>query len=134
MQDMEQRIMGCSSSYAVFIRLPFFAALMKPWSLLPFRTAFWLWRAFSFCAIGVFVRLWPGQRRWALATCACSLPPHGTITGGQDEALLLMWLAISVFLVSPGTGVCRRLRAGDVRHQVSFIPSATTVLVAPLPA
>jgi hypothetical protein len=110
MQDMEQRIMGCSSGYAVFIRLPYFAALMKPWSLLPFWPAFWLWRAISVCAIGVFVWLWPGQRRWALVACAWSLPLHGTITGGQDEAFLLMWLAISVFLVSRG----REFAAGSV--------------------
>jgi hypothetical protein len=110
MQEMEHRLLGCGIRYAVFIRLPYFAALMKPWNLIPFWPAFWLWRLVSVFAVGVFVWLWPGQRRWALVACAWSLPLHYTITNGQDDAFLLMWLALAVFLLFRG----REFAAGCV--------------------
>ncbi len=102
MQAREQSTMGCGISYAVFIRLPYFAALMKPWSLLPFWPAFWLWRAALVISIGVFILLWPAQRRWSLLACAWSLPLHYAVTNGQDDPFLLMWLALAVVLLTKG--------------------------------
>ena len=101
-QEIERSNMGCSSDFAVFIRLPFFAVLMKPWSLLPFWPAFWLFRAASVIAIGIFIWLWPAPRVWSLVACAWSLPLHAGITSGQDVAFLLMWLAVAVVLLTKG--------------------------------
>src|SRR4051812_21344215 len=71
-QAIQTREMGCTSPSAMFIRLPYFAAIMWPWARLPFRTSFMLWRVASALAIGVFIWLWPAPREWSLLACAWS--------------------------------------------------------------
>jgi hypothetical protein len=95
-QKFEHATLPCSSDYAVFIRLPYFAVLMKPWTQLPFWPAFSFWRLALVLAAGVFICLWPGGgRAWAFIACALSLPLHYAITNGQDDPFLLLWLALA---------------------------------------
>ncbi len=101
-QAIQQREMGCVSHFAVSIRLPYFFALMKPWSWIPFWYAFWLWRAALAIATGIFIWLWPAPKAWALVICAWSLPLAYGFTNGQDVSFLLMWLALAVALWRKG--------------------------------
>ena len=103
-QAIQQREMGCVSQFAVSIRLPYFFALMKPWSYLRFWDAFWSWRAALAIATGVFIWLWPAPKAWALVICAWSLPLACAFTNGQDVPFLLMWLALAVALWRKGWG------------------------------
>jgi hypothetical protein len=103
-QAIQKRELGCTSASAVFIRLPYFAALMRPWTWMPFWIAFVLWRAANVAAIGVFVWLWPAPRYWTLLACAWSVPLAQGIIVGQDTGFVLMWLAIAAALVERGRG------------------------------
>jgi len=98
-QAIQTREMGCTSPSAIFIRLPYFAALMRPWTRLPFWPSFALWRLANVVAVAVFIWLWPAPREWALLACAWSLPLAYAVTNGQDVGFLLMWLAIAAALL-----------------------------------
>lgn len=95
-QRIQTREMGCTSDSAVFIRLPYFAVLMRPWAQMPFWTAFNLWRLANLAGVGIFVWLWPGRWQWSLLACAWSLPVAYSLVNGQDVGFLLMWLALAI--------------------------------------
>ena len=99
-QAIQTREMGCTTPSAIFIRLPYFAGLMRPWTWIPFWPAFALWRLANVLAVAVFIWLWPVPREWSLLACAWSLPLHATITNGQDVGFLLMWLAVAAVLLN----------------------------------
>jgi hypothetical protein len=99
---IELREAGCSQPPALFVRLPYFAALMTPWTWLPFWVSFVLWRIATVAAAGIFIWLWPAPRHWSLLACAWSLPLAFAITIGQDSGLLLLWLALAVALLARG--------------------------------
>jgi hypothetical protein len=98
-QAIQTREMGCTTQSAIFIRLPYFAALMRPWAQLPFWPAFALWRLANVVAVAVFIWLWPAPREWSLLACAWSLPLAYAVTNGQDVGFLLMWLAVAAALL-----------------------------------
>ncbi len=89
----------------MFLRLPFFAAFMVPWSRLPFWPAFTLWRIANLAAIGVFIWLCFPCREWSLLACAWSMPIAYGIFNGQDIGFLLMWVAAALALVRRGSPV-----------------------------
>jgi hypothetical protein len=90
---------GYASDFTVTTRLPYFYALMKPWTMLPLWTSFRLWRAVFALGVAVFVWLWPTPRIWTAVLCAWSLPLAYGITNGQDIAFILVWLAVGLCLL-----------------------------------
>jgi hypothetical protein len=96
---IQKQEMGCTNPSAIFIRLPYFALLMWPWARIPFWTSFALWRVANCIAVGIFVWLWPARKEWLLLACAWSLPLAYNLFNGQDIGFLLMWLAVSRFLL-----------------------------------
>jgi len=101
-QAIQKSELGCTSPSAVFIRPPYFAELMRPWTWMPFWRSFVLWRAANVAAIGIFVWMWPGRREWTLLACAWSVPlAHGIIVG-QDTGFVLMWVGIAAALMNGG--------------------------------
>ena len=101
-QAIQLREMGCTTRSAIFIRLPYFAAWMRPWTWLPFWPAFTLWRMLNVAAVAVFIWLWPAPREWSFLACAWSMPLAYSITNGQDVGFLLMWVAVAAAFL------CRR--------------------------
>ena len=99
-QAIHKREVGCTSYASVFLRLPYFAALMWPLAKLPFWQAFALWNVATVGALVGFVWLWPAPRLWSALACAWSLPLAWNITNGQDVAFLLLWVAIGVTLIA----------------------------------
>jgi hypothetical protein len=98
-QEIQVREMGCTTQSAVPLRLPYFGLMMRPFSSLPFWPAFELWRVTTLICLAVFVILWPAPRQWSLLACAWSLPLAYCLLNGQDDGLLLMWIAIALFLL-----------------------------------
>lgn len=103
-QAIQTRVMGCTTPSAIFIRLPYFAGLMRPWTRVPFWQSFTLWRLTNVVAIGLFVWLWPAPREWSLLACALSLPVNYLITNGQDSGFLLLWIALAMLFERRGLG------------------------------
>jgi glycosyl transferase family 87 len=101
-REIEMRTMGCTQPPALFVRPPYFAAFMIPWSRISYWPSFWLWRAATVVAALVFIWLWPAPREWSLLACAWSLGLAFAFTNGQDSGFLLMWLALAVALLMRG--------------------------------
>ncbi len=99
---IELREMGVTQPPALFVRLPYFAALMAPWARLPFWPSFWIWRMAILAAACVFIWLWPAPREWSLLALAWSLPFAFGLTNGQDSAFLLLWVALALALWKRG--------------------------------
>jgi hypothetical protein len=94
-----QRETGYASDFTVTTRLPYYYALMKPWTALPLWRSFTLWRVAFALSAGVFVLLWPAPKTWTAVLCAWSLPLAYGITNGQDIAFLLVVLAAGLLLL-----------------------------------
>jgi hypothetical protein len=91
--------MGCHAPWAVFIKPPFYAALMWPLSQLTFERALFIWRVLGILALAAFVYLWPGNKYAAVASCAWFLPVSANFTVGQDVAFLLFFLMAGYRLI-----------------------------------
>lgn len=85
----------------LFVRLPFYAALLWPLARLPYLPALHLYRALLIVTIALFVCLWPSkQRSAALVACSWSLPLAASLVIGQDVALLLAVIAGTLWLMN----------------------------------
>ncbi len=91
--------MGCHASWAVFIKPPFYAALMWPLAQLTFEHALLIWRMLGVLALAGFVWLWPGNKYAAATSFAWFLPVSANFTVGQDVAFLLFFLMASYRLI-----------------------------------
>src|SRR5215472_6155882 len=65
-QRVQQQLIGCHSAAAAFIRLPYFAALIRPFTFLPVGTAFVLWRVLLLAAELGFIAFLLRHWKWAL--------------------------------------------------------------------
>lgn len=78
----------------IYIRPPFYAAMLKPLAMLPYRAAYALFQALNLAALAAF--LWTRARRdpllWALG--AVSIPVATAFANGQD-ILLLIWVVVA---------------------------------------
>ena len=80
-----------------FSRLPYYALLLKPLTLLPYRIAYLIFEVLSVLALLGFALLWPGEdRRTKWLVCCWSLPAFVALLGGQDVSFLLLWIALSI--------------------------------------
>ena len=80
-----------------FIRLPYYALMLKPVGLLPYRPAYGVWLALSVLSLAIFAALWPaGTTGWLI--CCWFLPGFVAVFNGQDAPMLLLWVALAVYL------------------------------------
>lgn len=83
-----------------FGRFPCFAFFIKPLAWLPYYRAAAIWELLGGAAFVGFIMLWPGgspARRWPI--CCWSLPAVAAGFGGQDDLILLLWVALSARLL-----------------------------------
>lgn len=109
-QAMQRRLIGCGSAAAAFIRLPYFAALLWPLTLLPVGAAFVVWRALLIGAELGFVALFRRHWKWALLACVWSWPLAWDLDNGQDASFLLLAVMAALVLHQRGryfaSGLC----------------------------
>jgi hypothetical protein len=85
-----------SSPAEIFIRLPVFAALLRPLARLDYLRAYYIWQALSVAAFAAFLWVWPFRDRVLLICAACwSFPFFACLAGGQDITFALLFLAIA---------------------------------------
>jgi hypothetical protein len=79
-----------------FTRLPFYAALLWPFSFLPYETAYGVWWVLRIAALAAFVALWriPSRSDTLLFT-VLSVPVVASLAAGQDSIFLLLFLALA---------------------------------------
>ncbi len=109
-RGMQQQQIGCGSDATAFIRLPYFAALIWPFTLLPVGAAFVLWRILLAIAEIGFIALFRERWKWALLACVWSWPLTWDLDNGQDASFLLLALMAGAFLIERGrpfaAGLC----------------------------
>src|ERR1017187_8673013 len=87
---------GATGRTLRYIRPPFHAMMFRPLAVLPFGFAYRIYLLLLLAAMAGFVLLWPGPDRAALALACCwSLPVSAAFANGQDDAFLLLWLALA---------------------------------------
>ncbi len=79
-----------------YTRLPYLAAILWPLGRLPYAWAYWVFQAASLAALIAFLRLWPGDRRFAFLAICCSAPVAAVFIEGQDVLFLLVWIAVAL--------------------------------------
>ena len=101
-QRLQRQEVGCIASVAAFIRLPYFAALVWPLTLLPLGLAFAVWRLALLAAVAGFVASFRQHWKWALLACVWSFPLAWDLDNGQNVSFLLLAIAAGTILVARG--------------------------------
>jgi len=99
MSAKQTSTLGASNVNIQFIRLPYLAAALWPFRLLPYRPAYALWQ---FCCLGAmfgFVLLWPAKRVVTLLLSCWFPPAAASFANGQDVPFLLLWAAVAAYLM-----------------------------------
>lgn len=122
---MQRQEIGCGSDAAAFIRLPYFAALVWPFTLLAVGPAFAVWRLLLIAAELGFVALFRRHWKWALLACVWSWPLTWDLDNGQDASFLLLAVMAGAFLLRRGrpfaAGLCFSLCAAKP-HLLVLLP------------
>ncbi len=85
---------GKAYPYLVYIRLPFYALLLKPLSWLPYSAATVAWFVLRLAAaLALLFMRWGPGRGWVAAALCWSIPLFGGLFNGQDAILLPAVLA-----------------------------------------
>jgi len=124
--EVQMREAGRTGDSQKFIRLPCFALFLKPLSALPYHTAYLFWELLSVTALVAALVLWPGVSPTLKWLMACwFLPIVAGIFNGQDDTLVLFWIALSARLLHNGRprlgGISLALAASKY-HLILFIP------------
>jgi hypothetical protein len=83
-----------------FGRLPVYAVLMKPFTLLPYNYARTAWLLVNLAALAGFAALWPVRRRRDAVMMLCwSCPAAILLSTGQDTGLFLFFVAVGLRLL-----------------------------------
>jgi hypothetical protein len=100
---------GGTSDALIYIRPPFYAALLYPLGRLPYEHAHVVWMVLRLAALAGFVWLWRSHpRRTVLNASLVCFPILGSLVNGQDGLFLLFLLALTWRWVEAG----QPLRAG----------------------
>lgn len=83
-----------------FGRLPVYAVLFKPFTVLPYRYARAAWLIVNLAALMGFALLWPVRRRWDAILLLCwSCPAAILLSTGQDTGLFLFLVTMGLRLL-----------------------------------
>jgi hypothetical protein len=110
-----------------FIRPTFYGFFLKPLTLFPYMTAYWLWQLMSLAGFAVFLKLHSRDYPDLKVLAPMSAPLIANFVNGQDVILLLVFACGSLLLARKG----RDLAAGALLtlcaikfHLFLFVPVA----------
>jgi hypothetical protein len=83
-------------------RPPFYALLLRPLAMMPYRTAYWTFQAVSFLAFIVFLYLFVPQCKELILFSSLCLPLLSNFLNGQDVTLALLSAAGCVIAIRRG--------------------------------
>jgi multidrug transporter EmrE-like cation transporter len=125
MLAQQRQVLGRTCVTMPYLRLPYVAVLLAPFSHLPYSVAYALWQMLSIAALALFVWLWPASRSLSLVIVCWFMPAAANLINGQDLAFLILWAAIAVVLVRrgrhAGAGLVLSLCAAKF-HLFLFLP------------
>ena len=89
---------GMESGEIYFLRLPAYACALRPLAWLPYLRAYWLFQGISLLCFLAFLWMFVPAARELAAFASLSIPLYATIQNGQDTALVLFFMGLSVVL------------------------------------
>lgn len=101
----QAQVLGRTCVTMPYLRLPYVAVMLAPFSHLPYSVAYALWQTLSIAALAFFLWLWPASRTLAVVIICWFAPAAANLANGQDLAFLLLWAAIAAVLVRRGRDV-----------------------------
>ena len=105
-QQAVQRVQAPHWQYPrniAYMRLPFYAAMIRPLHWFPFQSAYWVWQGFSLLSFLLFLVWWPEADRGLTAVACCwSLPLLNCFIMGQDLMFVMLLLAVSMTFLFRG--------------------------------
>jgi glycosyl transferase family 87 len=94
--EVQQETVGVTGEAWRYTRLPYYAGLLWPLGLLPYRAAYGVWQALSIGALAGFAALWrPPRLGLTVLFTLLSLPAFAGLMNGQDLSFVLLWLALA---------------------------------------
>ena len=108
---LQREAVGHDNFQRLFIRPPFYAAMLWPLARLSYLHAFAVYQGLMLAALAVFIWFFPfAPRRAAAVACCWSMPLFGSFIFGQDLPLLLALTAGSLASLK----IKRPLQAGAI--------------------
>ena len=94
--EVQQEAVGVTGEAWRYTRLPYYAGLLWPLGLLPYRAAYGVWQVLSIGALAGFAALWrPPRLGLTVLFTLLSLPVFAGLMNGQDLSFVLLWLALA---------------------------------------
>jgi hypothetical protein len=82
-----------------YSRPPFYAFLLRPFGMLPYRAAYWTFEGISFAAFAVFLILFVPQCKELILFSSLCFPLLSDFLNGQDVTLVLLLAAGSIIAI-----------------------------------
>jgi len=123
---VQRKIGATETNSTIFVRLPYFAAILRPLTWIQYRAAIVVWGFLSVAALIGFAFVFPyAERRITLFLLCWFIPFGNAIYTGQDSPFVILWIAIALrlrmhkrlFLAGLALSLCL-----EKWHLVIFIP------------
>ncbi|MBV9499618.1 MAG: DUF2029 domain-containing protein [Acidobacteriaceae bacterium] len=123
---VQQSLVGHAEANVSFIRPPFFAAALRPFTWMAYAHALLIWELLLIGSVVAFVCCLPlVPRQWTAIAAWCSVPAMFGIGCGNDATVIVLWIALALLCWTNG----RRFLAGAVLglclakfHLLLFLP------------
>lgn len=123
---VQRKIGAKETDSIIFVRLPYFAAILRPLTWIQYRAAIVVWGFLSVAALIGFAFVFPyAERHITLFMLCWFIPVANAISMGQDSPFVILWIAIALrlrmhqrlFLAGLALSLCL-----EKWHLVFFIP------------
>jgi hypothetical protein len=105
----QRELIGGTLDNSFFGRPAFYGLLLKPLTLLPYKTAYWVFQLGSLVSLSVFLKLNLHRFPPLGVLCAMSVPLFSNFANGQDVLYLLLFCSLSLYFAERGWDVAAGL-------------------------
>jgi hypothetical protein len=98
----QRDLIGGTLNHSFFGRPAFYGLLLKPLTLLPYKTAYWVFQLGSLASLCVFLKLNWDRFSHLPILCAMSVPLFANFVNGQDVLYLLLFCSVSLYFTKRG--------------------------------
>ena len=98
----QRELIGATLDNSFFGRPAFYGLMLKPLTLLPYKTAYWIFQLGSLASLCVFFKLNWARFPQLPILCAMSVPLFSNFVNGQDVLYLLLFCSLSLYFAERG--------------------------------
>jgi len=98
-KEVHRRELGVWLESVYYSRPPFYAWMLRPLGMLPYRVAYWTFEALNILALLAFLRIWVPRCRELPVIVGLFLPLLASLLAGQDVMFVLLAAALCIELM-----------------------------------